>query len=103
MAADEVERCAEAKAFLAIHDAFTRGDLDALRAAVDDPGLIPNGRVSEPIGSCLVYAVEGMRVGGTWRLEIAPHLAYGDRGVPDVIPPGPLLNAEIGILEDVPP
>ena len=27
-----------------------------------------------------------------------PHLAYGDRGVPGVIPPDTLLNAEIAIL-----
>jgi len=47
----------------------------------------------------LFYGVEGMRVGGIRRLEIAPHLAYGDRGVPGVIPPGALLVAEITILE----
>jgi hypothetical protein len=47
----------------------------------------------------LFYGVDGMRVGGTRRLEIAPHLAYGDRGVPGVIPPGALLVAEVTILE----
>jgi FKBP-type peptidyl-prolyl cis-trans isomerase len=47
----------------------------------------------------LFYGVEGMRVGGTRRLEIAPHLAYGDRGVPGVIPAGALLTVEITILE----
>ena len=46
----------------------------------------------------LFYGVEGMRVGGTRRLEIAPHLAYGDRGVPGVIPASALLTAEITIL-----
>jgi hypothetical protein len=46
----------------------------------------------------LFYGVEGMRVGGTRRLEIAPHLAYGDRGVPGVIPAGAVLTAEITIL-----
>src|SRR5262245_59875037 len=35
----------------------------------------------------LFYGVEGMRVGGTRRLELAPHVGYGDRGVPGVIPP----------------
>jgi FKBP-type peptidyl-prolyl cis-trans isomerase len=39
------------------------------------------------------------RVGGTRRLGIAPHLAYGDRGVPGVIPAGAMLTAEIRILE----
>jgi FKBP-type peptidyl-prolyl cis-trans isomerase len=49
--------------------------------------------------SGLVYGVEGMRVGGTRRLEIAPHLAYAERGVPGVIPAGALLIAEITVLE----
>ena len=48
----------------------------------------------------LFYGVEGMRIGGTRRLEIAPHLAYGDRGVPGVIPPGAVLTAEIEILAE---
>jgi hypothetical protein len=39
-----------------------------------------------------------MRVGGTRRLEIAPHLGYGDRGVPGVIPAGAVLTAEITIV-----
>jgi hypothetical protein len=47
----------------------------------------------------LFYGVDGMRVGGMRRLEIAPHLAYGDRGVPGVIPSGAVLIAEIQILE----
>jgi FKBP-type peptidyl-prolyl cis-trans isomerase len=45
---------------------------------------------------------EGMRIGGMRRVEIAPHLAYGDRGVPGVIPPGAMLTAEITILAAVP-
>lgn len=49
--------------------------------------------------SGLFYGIDGMRVGGTRRLEIAPHLAYGDRGVPGVIPPRSVLTAEITILE----
>ncbi len=49
--------------------------------------------------SGLFYGIDGMRVGGTRRLEIAPHLAYGELGVPGVIPPGAVLTAEITILE----
>jgi len=51
------DRCAEAEKFERIDDAFRRGDLDALRAAVDDPALVPNGRMPITIGSCLVYAI----------------------------------------------
>lgn len=49
----------------------------------------------------LFYGVEGMRVNGTRRLEIAPHLAYGVRGVPGVVPPNAVLTAEITVLADV--
>src|SRR5262245_64975179 len=55
--ASEEERCAEARRFQRIDDAFRQGDLDGLRAAVDDPALIPNGRMPDTIGSCLVYAI----------------------------------------------
>ena len=55
--ATEEERCAEAKKLQRIGDAFQRGDLDDLRAAVDDPAAVPNGRVADTIGSCLVYAI----------------------------------------------
>jgi len=55
--ATEEERRAEAKAFQRINDAFRTGDLEALRAAVDDPAVVPNGRMPITIGSCLVYAI----------------------------------------------
>jgi len=56
MATDE-ERCAEAKKLQRIDDAFRKGDLDALRAAVDDPTVVPNGRMPDTVGPCLVYAI----------------------------------------------
>jgi hypothetical protein len=55
--ATEEERCAEAKKLARIDAAFHQGDLEALRAAVDDPAAIPNGRMTDTIGSCLVYAI----------------------------------------------
>jgi FKBP-type peptidyl-prolyl cis-trans isomerase len=58
-----------------------------------DRGSLVNG---------LFYGVEGMHVGGTRRLEIAPHLAYGGRGVPGVIPANAVLTAEITILASDP-
>jgi ankyrin repeat protein len=53
----EDERCAEAKRIRAIDDAFRRGDLEGLRAAVEDPAVVPNGPMPDAIGSCLVYAI----------------------------------------------
>ena len=70
-------------------------------ARLDDKGetLITEVRIdrSSLVGG-LFYGVEGMRVGGTRRVEIAPHLAYGERGVPGVIPERAVLVAEITIL-----
>jgi uncharacterized protein len=71
-------------------------------ARLDDNGetLITEVRIDRrSLVSGLFYGVQGMRLGGTRRLEIAPHLAYGDRGVPGVVPPGAVLVAEITILE----
>ena len=48
----------------------------------------------------LFYGVEGMKVGGIRRLEIAPHLAYGKKGLGDRIPPDAVLAAEIAILAE---
>jgi uncharacterized protein len=54
---EEEQRCAEARKHEQIDAAFRRGDLDALRAAVDDGSAIPNGRMPATIGTCLVYAI----------------------------------------------
>ena len=53
----EEDRCAEAAKLQRIDDAFKKGDLSALRAAVDDPAAIPNGQMPLTVGSCLVYAI----------------------------------------------
>jgi hypothetical protein len=46
----------------------------------------------------IFYGLDGMRVGGMRRLKIAPHLAYGERGVPGVIPANAVLVAEVTVL-----
>ncbi|MBX9599977.1 MAG: ankyrin repeat domain-containing protein [Bryobacteraceae bacterium] len=53
----EEERCAEARKFEGIHNAFRLGDLAALRAALDEPSIVPNGRMPCAFDPCLVYAV----------------------------------------------
>ena len=54
-------------------------------ARVEDEGttLFTRLRVNrECMFAGLFYGVEGMRVGGTRRLRVAPHLAYRDAGLP---------------------
>ena len=51
----------------------------------------------------LYYGMLGMRVGGRRRLRVAPHLAYGQPGVPGVIPENALLIAEVAVLSEGPP
>lgn len=53
----DVERCAEYERFKRIDAAFRAGDLVALRVAVDDPEIVPNGPMPLAIGPCLEYAI----------------------------------------------
>jgi hypothetical protein len=46
----------------------------------------------------LFYGVQGMRVGGTRRIRVAPHLAYREAGMPGVVPPNALLVVEVQVL-----
>jgi FKBP-type peptidyl-prolyl isomerase-like protein len=48
----------------------------------------------------LLYGVEGMRVGGTRRIRVAPHLAYREEGVTGIIPPNALLIVEIHVVAE---
>jgi ankyrin repeat protein len=93
----EEERCAEAARFRRIDRAFRAGDLEALRAAVDDPALIPNGRMPVTIGSCLVYAIYHSPLAFIRRLlEIG---ADPNAPVDDGFPP---LIAALGCARDEP-
>ena len=46
----------------------------------------------------IFYATQGMNVGGYRKVIIAPHLAYGETGIPNVIPPNAKLTVEIKVL-----
>jgi len=76
------------------------GPVGIARLEENGETLITEVRIDRrSLANGLFYGVDGMRVGGTRRLEIAPHLAYGARGVPGVVPPNAVLTAEITILE----
>ena len=45
------------------------------------------------------HALMGMKVGGYRKVRISPHLAYRDKGIPDLIPTDAVLIAEIWLRE----
>ncbi len=48
-------------------------------------------------------ALLGMRVGGFRKVRVSPHLAYGGRGLPGLIPPAAVLNISVWLREFVAP
>jgi ankyrin repeat protein len=80
-------RCDEARKIRRIDEAFRLGDLEALRAAVDDPSVVPNGPMPMGIGSCLVYAIYHSPLGFIEKLlDIgADPAAAADDGFPPLI------------------
>jgi FKBP-type peptidyl-prolyl cis-trans isomerase len=44
----------------------------------------------------------GMKVGGYRKVRISPHLAYRDKGIPDLIPPDAVLVVEIWLRKIAP-
>jgi len=53
----DFERCGDNERFKKIDAALRAGDLAALRAAVNDPDIVPNGPMPLAIGPCLEYAI----------------------------------------------
>jgi len=47
------------------------------------------------------HALMGMKVGGYRKVRISPHLAYRDKGIPDLIPPESVLICEIWLRDIV--
>jgi hypothetical protein len=72
-------------------------------ARIEDEGctLVTDLRVDRVfLFSGLFYGIQGMHVGGTRKLRIAPHLAYREAGVPGVVPPNALLTVEATVLSE---
>ena len=47
------------------------------------------------------HVLMGMKVGGYRKVRISPHLAYRDKGIPDLIPPDAVLICEIWLRDIV--
>lgn len=73
------------------------------RARLEDNGetLVADLRINrEQLINGLFYGIQGMRIGGTRKLRISPHLAYGERGIPGLVPADAVIIAEITVLEE---
>src|SRR5690348_16732675 len=57
MNAGDESRSAEIRRFTAVRDALRRGDLAALRDAVEDPSLLPQAGLPRGFGAPLVQAI----------------------------------------------
>ena len=49
------------------------------------------------------HTLMGMKVGGYRKVRVSPHLAYRDKGIPDLIPPDAVLIVELWLRTIVPP
>jgi len=77
----------------------TWNDVASAELSNDGTTLVADFRVDRAnMFAGLFYGVHGMRVGGVRMLRIAPHLGYGEAGVPGVIPANALLTVEVAIL-----
>jgi FKBP-type peptidyl-prolyl cis-trans isomerase len=47
------------------------------------------------------HALMGMKAGGYRKVRVSPHLAYRDKGIPDLIPPDAVLICEIWLRDIV--
>ena len=47
------------------------------------------------------HTLMGMKVGGYRKVRVSPHLAYRDKGIPDLVPPDAVLICEIWLRDIV--
>ena len=48
-------------------------------------------------------SLTGMQAGGFRKVRVSPHLAYGDTGVPEAVPPSAVLVISLWLTEIIPP
>jgi len=73
------------------------------RARLEDEGetLYTELRIDrENLFAGLFQGIDGMRIGGTRKLKISPHLAYGETGIPGKVPAQAMIIAEIEFIEE---
>jgi len=73
------------------------------RATLEDDGktLISDLRIDrESLFNGLFYGIDGMKIGGTRTLKISPHLAYGDKGIAELIPANAVITVEVMVVEE---
>lgn len=71
---------------------------DVGRIFVDHTIVLGSREAMAGIESALV----GMKAGGHRKVRVGPHLAYGEKGIPGLIPPNAVLVIEIWMREVVP-
>jgi FKBP-type peptidyl-prolyl cis-trans isomerase 2 len=45
------------------------------------------------------HTLMGMKAGGYRKVRVSPHLAYRDKGIPDLVPPDAVLIVELWLRE----
>ena len=51
--------------------------------------------------AAIEHSLIGMKVGGYRKIKASPHMAYGEKGIPGLIPKGAVLTIEIWLREIV--
>jgi hypothetical protein len=79
-----------------------RWHLDNVNGVADDGVTLYNEvRVDRrSLIAGLFHGIQGMHVGGTRLLRIAPHLAYGTRGVDGLVPPNAAITVELSVTAE---
>ena len=77
------------------------GLVDNARLEEDGTALITDIRIDRVfLFAGLFYGIQGMNVGGTRLLRIAPHLAYREKLLQGIIPPNAVLTAELSVIAE---